>query len=263
MGDALSSSQVESLIKLKELLQSNDMTNKLRDDEIDDKACLRWLKARKFNACKAFEMIKSYYEWKQTQQVDSYCLNSCSASIEMQSVVYMGEDRWSRPTFVVTPAKHVPSSVPIGQVQALMVLTLEVAIRNLKPDCDNFVVVFDYEGWGLKHVDKGVDNCLMSIGQNNYPERLKEAILVQPPWYFSTVWSVVKLFLDEATKNKVTFVKSKIREEMSKRFTPENLLEKYGGTSKGKTIKEYLTEHFQSNEETLDQYLNRINQCGL
>lgn len=255
--DALTMHQKESLIKFKELVVSSGEREKMRDEEFDDKACLRWLKARKYNANKAVEMLKNYNQWKADEKVDDMCMEICQSSLDMDTVCYMGEDRNKRPTFVITPAKHAPHSIPIDQIQALMVLTLEIAIRNLKPDCEHFVVIFDYEGWCLRHVDKNVDNCIMSIGQNNYPERLKEAILVQPPWYFTTVWSVVKLFLDDATRSKVTFLKAKVSEEMLKRFTPENLLEKYGGSAKGMSMRQYLNTQLLHEKETLGQYIER------
>lgn len=37
------------------------------------------------------------------------------------------------------------------------------------------------------------------ISQNYYPERLGELYLINAPWGFSTVWSVVKGWLDPVT----------------------------------------------------------------
>lgn len=254
----LTDAQLQSLEAFKQALEKEGINNKFRPQDYNDRLFLRWLRARKFDVNKSLEMIRGYCDWRERTGVEQYNMERCNAVLDTDACLFMGEDIYGRPTIIVRPAKHVPGSLPLDQVEALMVLTLEVAIRNLKNYNEHFILIFDYEGWGLKNVDKGVDNIILTVGQNNYPERLREAILVQPPWYFSTVWTVVKLFLDEKTKSKFTFLSKNIPEELSKRYTPENLLEKFGGTSKGLSVRQYLSSKMRDDKETLGEYIDRV-----
>jgi hypothetical protein len=262
--DALSAvNHIDSLLKFKELMISNGLKDKFRESEYDDRMCTRWLKARKFNVCKSIEMVRQHINWREQEAIENYCLDMCKNVLDMEACCYMGEDRIGRPTFLIAPSKHIPHSLPIDQIQIMMVLVLEIAIRNMKPEADHFIAVFDYDGWSLRSVDKQIDNLLVSVGQNNYPERLAEAILIQPPWYFSTVWAVVKLFLDDATKGKVTFLKKDVNQEMLKRFAPDQLPARFGGTGRSIPIKEFLTRQMQDENETLSQYIDRKHQLQL
>jgi hypothetical protein len=191
----LTEKELQAVSTLKELIESSDARSKIHDRDYNDQYVIRWLKARKFDANKSFEMLQQHLKWREDTKVDNYSMMSAVSCLDTEACKIMGEDRWGRPTFIIRPGKHAPGSLPIDQVEALMVLTLEVAIRCLKGNNEHFILIFDYEGWGLRNVDKSVDNLIMGVGQSNYPERLAGALLVEPPWYFSTVWAIVKVFL--------------------------------------------------------------------
>jgi hypothetical protein len=257
-GQPLSNVHWNLLKQLRERMIETGLANRFRPQEFNDRMCLRWLKARRFDVNKAFEMLRAHCEWRDRNSIEKYCMAMCPSVLDTTTCMFMGEDIYHRPTIVVTPSRHVPSSLPLDQVEKMMVLTLEVAIRSLKCKDGYFVLIFDYDNWGLRNIDRGIDSLMISVGQSHYPERLKEAILVQPPWYFSTVWAVIKLFLDEKTKNKVQFLHRNVREELTRRYTPENLLRKYGGTSDGMTIRQYLLTKLRDENETLGEYIDRV-----
>ena len=45
----------------------------------------------------------------------------------------------------------------------------------------------------------------LEILQCHYPERLHRAYICNPPWVFSTFWTVIKPFVDPVTKTKIAF----------------------------------------------------------
>ena len=81
---------------------------------------------------------------------------------------------------------------------------------------------------------------------------------MRAPWLFSTAWAVAKLFLDEKTTEKISFVyESDMLSELRKNFDDSTILKKFGGQAeKAKTLKEYLEERL-SNDETLLDYYNK------
>lgn len=71
-----------------------------------------------------------------------------------------------------------------------------------------------------------------TIGQNYYPERMGKFYVINAPFGFSTVFSFIKRFLDPVTVEKIFVLGSNYKSELLKQIPPQNLPEKFGGTSK-------------------------------
>jgi len=245
----LSAHEQEELERFREMIGQLPQ----RQSECTEVAQLRWLRARKFDADKAHEMYKNFVDWRNEKKIDKICLKDVSQVLKTPAVSFMGEDKQGRCAIVIFPARHVPGTIDCHELEQMLAFTIEIACTLTCRKSDRFTILFDYDGWGLSCVDSNIDKVIMNVGQNNYPERLGEALLIKPPWYFSTVWSIVKVFLDEKTKNKFQFVKS--YDELKERFTPENLLERYGGTRKETTLEAFLMEALDSNHDmTLEEF---------
>jgi hypothetical protein len=242
--DCLSGCEQEALNKFRERIAH---LPKLRESECTETAILRWLRARKFDVDKSVEMYENFIKWRMDKNIDSLCLKDVSTVLKTNAISFMGEDKQGRCSIVIFPARHIPGTIECHDLEKMMAFTIEIVCALSKHD--RFTILFDYEGWGLSCVDSNVDKVIMHVGQNNYPERLGEALLIKPPWYFQTVWSIVKVFLDDKTKSKFQFVKS--YDELKERFTPENLLEKYGGMRKETTLEEYLLNALDSNHDMM------------
>lgn len=68
-----------------------------------------------------------------------------------------------------------------------------------------------------------------TISQNYYPERLGKLYMINAPWGFSTVWGVVKGWLDPVTVKKIHILGSNYKSELLKQIDPENLPKEFGG----------------------------------
>ena len=69
-----------------------------------------------------------------------------------------------------------------------------------------------------------------AISQNYYPERLGKLYLINAPWGFSTVWSVVKGWLDPVTVKKIHILGYSYQKELLQQVPAENLPVEFGGT---------------------------------
>lgn len=67
------------------------------------------------------------------------------------------------------------------------------------------------------------------ISQNYYPERLGKLYMINAPWGFSTVWSIVKGWLDPVTVSKINILGSGYKSELLKQIPAENLPKDFGG----------------------------------
>jgi hypothetical protein len=68
-----------------------------------------------------------------------------------------------------------------------------------------------------------------AISQNYYPERLGKLYLINAPWGFSSVWSMVKGFLDPVTVEKIHVLGAAYQAELVDQIPMENLPIEYGG----------------------------------
>ena len=152
--EELSEKEREIVKEFKELLVSNGLAEKIRKEDFNDRYCIRWLKARKFEVDKALEMLTQHLKWREENQIEKYNMAGAKDCLDIDIIKYMGEDKMGRPTLVVTPGLTVPGALPLDQVEVLTVLTLEVIMKCMKNGNEHLIVIFDYEGWGLRNVDK-------------------------------------------------------------------------------------------------------------
>jgi hypothetical protein len=71
------------------------------------------------------------------------------------------------------------------------------------------LTIMDLTGFGMTSVSKkvyGLVKVASQIGSDYYPEIMGNMLVVNAPYLFSGVWSMVKGFLDERTRNKIKIV---------------------------------------------------------
>lgn len=90
----------------------------------------------------------------------------------------------------------------------------------------------DLKGVGLGKVSSvyGYVKQASAMSQNYYPERLGRLYLINAPWGFSTVFSVVKGWLDPITVEKIHVLGSGYQKELLAQVPAENLPKIFGGT---------------------------------
>lgn len=92
--------------------------------------------------------------------------------------------------------------------------------------------IMDMKGVGLSKASS-VYSYIQSasgISQNYYPERLGKLYIINAPWGFSGVFSMVKRFLDPVTVNKIHVLGSGYKSELLQQIPAENLPKEFGGS---------------------------------
>lgn len=92
--------------------------------------------------------------------------------------------------------------------------------------------IMDLKGVGIAKANS-VYSYLQSasgISQNYYPERLGKLYIINAPWGFSTVFSVIKRFLDPVTVSKINVLGSGYQHELLAQVPKENLPKTFGGS---------------------------------
>lgn len=92
--------------------------------------------------------------------------------------------------------------------------------------------IMDLKGVGIGNATSvfGYIKQASAISQNYYPERLGKLYVINAPWGFSTVFSVVKGFLDPVTVKKIHVLGAGYEKELLAQVPAENLPKQFGGT---------------------------------
>lgn len=91
--------------------------------------------------------------------------------------------------------------------------------------------IMDLKGVGITKVSSVYSYVKQAsaISQNYYPERLGRLYLINAPWGFSSVFSVVKGFLDPVTVEKIHVLGGTYQKELLEQVPAENLPKIFGG----------------------------------
>lgn len=92
--------------------------------------------------------------------------------------------------------------------------------------------ILDMEGIGLSILTGKVKEFMRiasDLAQNYYPETLGKMFLLNTSFFFSAVWTLVKGFIDEKTRNKIEVEKSSYQKKLTELVDEENLPTFFGG----------------------------------
>ncbi|KAJ3337448.1 cytosolic factor, phosphatidylinositol/phosphatidylcholine transfer protein [Gonapodya sp. JEL0774] len=76
---------------------------------------------------------------------------------------------------------------------------------------------------------RSVVGTISEISQDYYPETLGKMFVINAPRFFTTVWAVVKMFLDEVTVAKIHILGSDYRDTLLQNIPAANLPKEFGG----------------------------------
>eukprot|EP00980_Cylindrotheca_fusiformis_P001328 scaffold333_cov133-Cylindrotheca_fusiformis.AAC.54 len=105
-----------------------------------------------------------------------------------------------------------------------------------RSDSGRSIFIIDLEGMRMRDfVGDCVDyvrQCSKFTGQH-YPERAGFIFVINVPFWFQTIWNVVKPMVDEVTLQKIDIIrgKDKVLEALLKQIPIENIPPEYGGNS--------------------------------
>lgn len=172
---------------------------------------LRFCRARDFQPDKVCAMALKNCEFLARVQVASLCPAKHFPNFVSQNVWRMGGySRCGYPIMVVNPARWTPSKMhSLDEAVRAIAHSFELGVRAMAPGVEKYVVIFDLPGFGWQHCTPFAMRCIaqvIKINQDQYPERLAAAFLLNAPWVFRTAWKVIRPLIDPVTAGKVHFL---------------------------------------------------------
>lgn len=92
--------------------------------------------------------------------------------------------------------------------------------------------IMDMKGVGLSNGSSVYSYVkqVSAISQNYYPERMGKLYIINAPWGFSTIFAVVKGWLDPVTVEKIHILGGSYQKELLAQIPAENLPKIFGGS---------------------------------
>lgn len=131
-------------------------------------------------------------------------------------------------------------------------LSKPITKTNLVLDMSNMAMTPDF--FGIQFAQK----CLV-IDQNYYPERLNKLFVINSPWYFTAIYSLISPFINVATTNKLIILGYDYYASLLDYIDEDQIPTIYGGTMECTWNWPYHESSGISPEQLL-QYANRKKQ---
>ncbi|KAE8212234.1 hypothetical protein CF327_g4105 [Tilletia walkeri] len=236
--------QQHQLKKFRQLIEEENLYVPARHDD----ACLcRFLRARKWNADEALVMFTAAEKWRKEYGVDELYENFDypeQAEVDKYYPQYYHKtDKDGRPLYIEQLGKLdlkalYQVTTAERQLQRLVV-EYEKFQRERLPVCsrvhgelvETSCTIMDLKNVGVSQFWK-VSTYVQqasNIGQHYYPETMGKFYIVNAPYIFTTVWSVIKGWLDPVTVEKIKILGSGYADELMQQISPENLPSTLGG----------------------------------
>ncbi|KAJ7585061.1 CRAL-TRIO domain-containing protein [Mycena floridula] len=238
--------QQHTLEKLKKELIAE---GKFDEERMDDAMLLRFLRARKFDLPAAKAMLLAAEEWRKTFGVDNiiktFNFKENTEVSKYYPQYYHKTDKDGRPIYIqrlglldvnalyklTTQERQLQSLV--YEYEKCFAERLPASSKVCGHPVETFCSILDLKNVSLSnfyHVKDYISQA-SSIGQDRYPETMGKFYIINAPFAFAAVWSLIKPWLDEVTVNKISILKSsQYKEKLLEQIAPENLPFEFGGT---------------------------------
>ncbi|KAF2664343.1 putative phosphatidylinositol transporter [Microthyrium microscopicum] len=220
-------------------------------DRLDTLTLLRFLRARKFDVQKAKQMFLDSEAWRKKQGANG--LDDLTRTFEYPEKekmfqyypqYYHKTDKDGRPVYIEHLGKIDVKAMQKVTSDERMLQHLAVEYEKLAdprlPACsrkagyllETCCTIMDAKGVSLTSAPSVYGYLAQASGmsQNYYPERLGKMYIVNAPWGFGAVFSVVKGFLDPVTVSKIHILGSGYQKQLLEQVPKENLPKVLGGS---------------------------------
>lgn len=212
---------VAKIAALKEAVAGVTVAPEDREYWTSEHALHRFLGARQFDVAKATAMYKSVMAWRIEMGAGKMLTEGYyNEPIEMRRYFptgIVGQDKAGFPVLIERIGKIdlIGMAACLGQEEFLRWVCAyherqEAVMRHISAKTGRsrhmMTCVIDMKGMSMTHLSSATLQVLrarLRLEQDNYPEVARRVFMINTPTVFSTVWGVVKHFLDAGTLEKI------------------------------------------------------------
>uniref|UniRef100_T1IYM4 CRAL-TRIO domain-containing protein n=1 Tax=Strigamia maritima TaxID=126957 RepID=T1IYM4_STRMM len=179
------------------------------NSRMDDAFLLRFLRARKFNSDRAFQLLKNYYKIRQQNpQLYKNFRPSALRSIYAHNLQTMLPDRdqLGRKVFIFKVGKWIPELCSTGDLYRACQMCAEITIEEEKTQINGFVCIADLKDFGIhqiRHITPAYLKRFALFLHNGFPARFKGLHAVNENVIFDMLVLVCKPFFSKKLQKRV------------------------------------------------------------
>mmetsp|Transcript_13586 Transcript_13586/g.13163 ORF Transcript_13586/g.13163 Transcript_13586/m.13163 type:complete len:260 (-) Transcript_13586:91-870(-) len=204
----LTSVQAASLEKMRQTFRVSESCGL----PLNDATFLRYLHARSFDFTKSSAMLQATLKWRSDFGLKDMLSGNWTDIIQKENTtgkIYIrGFSKAGQPLMYMTP-RNENTNDHDGNLKHLVYHMERICAISEAADNgnDKIILLIDYDGYKLGSTPMKTSKETLSILQNHYPERLKCAYCIRPPWIFNAFFTLISPFIDPLTKAKVKLLK--------------------------------------------------------
>ncbi|ELR03805.1 hypothetical protein GMDG_01334 [Pseudogymnoascus destructans 20631-21] len=205
-------------------------------ERLDTLTLLRFLRARKFDVALAELMFVNSEAWRKEINLDHLVQNfeytEKAQIFEYYPQYYHKTDRCDLTAMnKITTQERMLQNLAV-EYEKVSDPRLPACSRKSSHLLETCCTIMDLKGVGLAKISSvyGYVKEASAMSQNHYPERLGRLYLINAPWGFSSVFGMIKSFLDPVTVEKIHVLGSGYQSQLLAQVPAENLPEQFGGS---------------------------------
>ncbi|CAK6969398.1 alpha-tocopherol transfer protein [Scomber scombrus] len=173
---------------------------------------IKFLRARDFDVELSLKLLLNYQRWRRDSPEISTCLSPSSVlgllNTSYHAVLPLRDHTGSR-VLVYRIGEWIPKDWTAIQVFRVSLMTSEIIAMETETQRQGVKVVFDLQGWSLGHalqINPSLAKKISSVLSDSFPLKVRGIHLVNVPMFFRPVFSMIRPFLPEKIKQRVSTV---------------------------------------------------------
>eukprot|EP01028_Stygiella_incarcerata_P006385 TRINITY_DN2604_c0_g1_i1.p2 TRINITY_DN2604_c0_g1~~TRINITY_DN2604_c0_g1_i1.p2 ORF type:complete len:284 (+),score=116.91 TRINITY_DN2604_c0_g1_i1:120-971(+) len=229
----------------------------------DEKMIMRFLRARAFNGKKTYDMFKKAVKWRREYKPEEITEEEIMDEASYGMCEEWVADKAGRPVVILRSRNHDTKVSKAEDTERHLVFLMEKIIREAPPGIEQFTLLIDIKDIGWRNIDSKLEDRVINILQNYYPERLGKCIMVRGGWFFSLIWTMFKPFFDKRTLSKFVFIRRDIEKGLLEYFDRESIPEELrDGSAPPEETEEMNEEEKKEAEERLAEEMEKEHISG-